>query len=83
VLHQLRALVHAAGVSLAGKRDDRVDLNRGVSLERRYASPDLLLIDELGYVPSDSRAADLLFRIISLRHEARAVVITTNLAFAR
>jgi len=48
---------------------------------RRYTSPDLLLLDELGYVPCDSRAADLLFRIISLRHEARAVVITTNLAF--
>ena len=48
---------------------------------RRYTSPDLLLIDELGYVPCDSRAADLLFRIISLRHETKAVVITTNLAF--
>jgi DNA replication protein DnaC len=48
---------------------------------RRYTSPDLLCLDELGYVPCDSRAADLLFHIISRRHEARAVVITTNLAF--
>jgi DNA replication protein DnaC len=39
------------------------------------------LIDELGYVPCDSCAADLLFHIISRRHEARSVVITTNLAY--
>jgi len=48
---------------------------------RRYTFPDLLILDELGYVPCDSRAADLLFHIISRRHEAKSVVITTNLAF--
>lgn len=48
---------------------------------RRYTSPDLLIIDELGYVPCDSDAADLLFRIVSKRHEHRAIVITTNLAY--
>jgi DNA replication protein DnaC len=48
---------------------------------RRYTTPDLLILDELGYVPCDSTAADLLFRIISKRHENRAVVITTNLAY--
>jgi len=48
---------------------------------RRYTSPDLLIIDELGYVPCDSDAADLLFRIVSKRHEHRSIVITTNLAY--
>ena len=48
---------------------------------RRYTTPDLLIIDELGYVPCDSDAADLLFRIVSKRHENRAIVITTNLAY--
>lgn len=48
---------------------------------RRYTSPDLLVLDELGYVPCDSRAADLLFNIVSRRHESKSVVITTNLAF--
>jgi DNA replication protein DnaC len=48
---------------------------------RRYTHPDLLIIDELGYVPCDSDAADLLFRIVSKRHEQRAIVITTNLAY--
>jgi DNA replication protein DnaC len=48
---------------------------------RRYTAPDLLLLDELGYVPCNADAADLLFRIVSTRHEARSVVITTNLAY--
>jgi DNA replication protein DnaC len=48
---------------------------------KRYTMPDLLVLDELGYVPCDSRAADLLFHIISRRHEKKSVVITTNLAY--
>ena len=48
---------------------------------RRYIHPDLLILDELGYVPCDSRSADLLYSIISRRHENAATVITTNLAF--
>lgn len=48
---------------------------------RRYSSPSLLIVDELGYVPTDSHSADLLFQIITLRHETRSVVITTNLSY--
>ncbi len=48
---------------------------------KRYTTPDLLILDEFGYVPLDSRAADLFFNIISRRHECRSVVITTNLPF--
>ena len=48
---------------------------------RRYLLPELLVIDEVGYVPCDSRSADLLYSIISRRHEKRSTLITTNLAF--
>jgi DNA replication protein DnaC len=48
---------------------------------KRYTYPDVLILDELGYVPCDARAADLLFHIVSRRHEQRSVIITTNLAF--
>jgi DNA replication protein DnaC len=47
---------------------------------KRSLNPDLLILDELGYVPCDSRAADMLFHIVSRRHEKRAIIITTNLA---
>jgi len=49
---------------------------------RRYVRPRLLILDEIGYLlPGDNRSADLLYNIISRRHEARSVVITTNLPF--
>jgi DNA replication protein DnaC len=44
---------------------------------RRYANPDLLILDELGYLPCDTRAADILYNIISRRHEQRSTIITT------
>jgi DNA replication protein DnaC len=40
-----------------------------------------LVLDELGYLPCDSRAADILYNIVSRRHCLRATVITTKLAF--
>jgi DNA replication protein DnaC len=48
---------------------------------KRYTSVDVLCLDELGYVPCDARAADLLFQIISRRHEKASTIIATNLAF--
>jgi len=48
---------------------------------RRYVRPDVMILDELGYLPCDSRAADILYNIISRRHEQSSTVITTNLAF--
>ena len=54
------------------------------ALERRlrhYTRPALLLIDELGYLAYDARAADLLFQLVSRRYEHRSLLITTNLPF--
>jgi len=48
---------------------------------RHYAAPDLLLIDEVGYLSYSNRHADLLFELISRRYEHKSTVITTNRAF--
>jgi DNA replication protein DnaC len=48
---------------------------------KRYIRPAVLVLDELGYLPCDSRAADILYNIISRRHEQRSTIISTNLAF--
>jgi DNA replication protein DnaC len=48
---------------------------------KRYTTPSLLILDELGYLPCDARAADMFFHIISRRHEKRSVIITTNLSY--
>lgn len=48
---------------------------------RRYTTPDLLVLDEIGYLPCDNRSADLLYNIISRRHEKKSTIVTTNLPF--
>ena len=48
---------------------------------RRYTLPSILILDELGYLPCDSRSADLLYNIVSRRHEQRSIFVTTNLPF--
>lgn len=48
---------------------------------RTYLRPDLLVIDEVGYLSFDSRAADLLFEVVSRRYEVGPILLTTNLAF--
>jgi len=45
---------------------------------KQYTRPELLIIDELGYLPIDKRGADLLFQIISQRYERGSIVLTTN-----
>jgi DNA replication protein DnaC len=49
---------------------------------RRYVNPALLVIDELGYLSYDDRQGDLLFEVISKRHEKAPIVLTTNKPFA-
>ena len=48
---------------------------------RQYASPDLLVIDEVGYLSYSNRHADLLFELINRRHEQKSTIITTNKSF--
>ncbi len=48
---------------------------------RRYTSPRLLAIDEVGYLAYDSHAADLLYEVINRRYERKALILTTNRAF--
>ena len=43
-----------------------------------YVKPDVLCLDELGYLPIDKFGADCLFQIISHRYERGATLITTN-----
>jgi DNA replication protein DnaC len=54
------------------------------TLHRRLAvwtAPDLLLVDELGYLSFDARGADLLYQVFNRRYQRAATIVTTNLAF--
>ena len=50
---------------------------------KRYISPQLLVIDELGYLPIDKLGADLLFQVFSKRYERGSIVITCNRPFKK
>ena len=67
------AIVH----ELIEARDDK----RLLRLQRQLASHELLIIDELGFVPLSKTGAELLFELISQRYERGATIITSNLPF--
>lgn len=48
-----------------------------------YQSQDLLVCDEIGYLPLGKQGSNLFFQIISARHEKKSTIITTNLPFAK
>jgi DNA replication protein DnaC len=43
-----------------------------------YAKPRLLIIDELGYLPFERRAAHLFFQLVNRRYEKGSLLVTTN-----
>lgn len=45
---------------------------------RVYSKPDLLILDELGYLPLDQGGGDLLFQVVSSRYERGSIMLTTN-----
>lgn len=54
------------------------------TLHRRlcaWASYDLVLVDELGYLSFDARGADLLYQVFNRRYQRGATIVTTNLPF--
>ena len=50
-------------------------------LRSRLAKLDLLILDELGYVPASKAGAELLFDVIGTAYERSSVVVTSNLPF--
>jgi DNA replication protein DnaC len=78
--HTVRFCTLAAALADLLKQESLPAVERRL---RRYTTPDLLVLDEIGYLPCDSRSADLLYNIISRRHEKRSTIVTTNLPFKR
>lgn len=58
-------------------RDER----RLLRFQKQMATHQLLIIDELGFVPLSKTGAELLFELISQRYERGATLITSNLPF--
>jgi DNA replication protein DnaC len=64
--------------------NDLVSAQARNGLHRRlgvWASYELLLLDELGYLSFDARGADLLYQVLNRRYQRSSTIVTTNLPF--
>ena len=78
--YRVRFVTAAELVTLLVEAQQQGRLQRKLAQLARF---DVVILDELGYVPFDKAGADLLFGFISQRYERRSLVVTTNLPFAR
>ena len=60
---------------------EAADERRLQRLQKQLAGQELLIIDELGFVPLSKTGAELLFEVISQRYERGSIIITSNLPF--
>jgi DNA replication protein DnaC len=52
-------------------------------LERSLSRMDLLIIDEVGYVPFSEKGAQLFFQLVAASYERQSLIMTTNLEFSK
>jgi DNA replication protein DnaC len=83
--HQAVLQGHTALFTTAGQMlSELAALDSDSALRRRlqhYAAPDVLLIDEVGYLSYSNRHADMLFELVSRRYLHKSTVVTTNRRF--
>jgi DNA replication protein DnaC len=79
---QKRRVLFARAADLVRQLIEARDTRELTRLQQRLLRVDVLIVDELGFVPFDRVGGELLFNLITDRYERRATVVTTNLAFA-
>jgi len=67
--------------ALANELQEAVSRDELSRVVARYARIDVLLLDELGYLRLPDGAAELVFQVLSERHERASLIVTTNLPF--
>lgn len=87
IAHQALITGHTALFTVAGQLlGDLTASESDAALRRRfrhYSAPDVLVIDEIGYLSYSNRHADLLFELLNRRYESKSTIVTTNKQFAQ
>lgn len=71
----------ATAASLVHELVEARDEKRLLRFQKHLASFELLIVDELGFVPLSKTGAEMLFEIFSQRYERAATMVTSNLPF--
>jgi len=79
---QKRRVLFTRAADLVRQLLEARDTRELTRLQQRLLRVDVLIVDELGFVPFDRTGGELLFNLLTDRYEQRATVVTTNLAFA-
>jgi len=77
--HRVRFTTASALISELIEAHDEKKLLR---FQKQIASYELLIVDELGFVPLSKTGAELLFEMLSQRYERGSTMVTSNLPFA-
>jgi len=79
---QKRRVLFTRAADLVRQLLEARDARALTRLQQRLLRVDVLIVDELGFVPFDRVGGELLFNLLADRYERRATVVTSNLAFA-
>lgn len=74
----VRFLTAAEMLNTLAEQDSSTSLRRKLAL---FARPQVLILDELGYLSYSDQHADLLYEVIALRYEKKPTILTTNKTF--
>jgi len=70
-------------VDLTNKLLEQHQKGQAGKMIKKIAKVDLLILDELGYIPFSKKAAELLFSVISNCYEKQSMIVTSNLQLGR
>jgi DNA replication protein DnaC len=79
---QKRRVLFTRAADLVRQLIEARDARELTRLQQRLLRVDVLIVDELGFVPFDRVGGELLFNLLTERYEQRSIIVTTNLPFA-
>lgn len=82
VEHHRKKVRFFATVDLVNALEQEKAMNKAGQMADRLSKLDLVILDELGYLPFSASGGALLFHLLSRLYEQTSVVITTNLSFS-